>query len=81
MRRPDLAGDGPEPRAAVRTTHGGVAFPTCTTDRVLRDGDVVWVDTGIDYEGYVSDFGRTWIVGGRRARARASAISSAAGAT
>jgi Xaa-Pro aminopeptidase len=45
------------------TTNGDVAFPTCTTDRILRDGDVLWVDAGIDYEGYASDFGRTWIVG------------------
>ena len=45
------------------TTHGGVAFPTCTTDRLLREGDMIWVDSGIDYHGYASDFGRTWIVG------------------
>lgn len=43
------------------TLHGDVAFPTCTTDRILREGDVLWIDTGIDYEGYASDFGRTWI--------------------
>jgi Xaa-Pro dipeptidase len=45
------------------TVHGDVAFPTPTTDRFLRDGEVIWVDTGITYEGYASDFGRTWIVG------------------
>lgn len=45
------------------TTHGDVAFPTASSDRMLRDGDVVWVDTGIGYHGYASDFGRTWIVG------------------
>lgn len=45
------------------TTHGDLAFPTCTTDRILREGDVIWVDTGIDYCGYASDFGRTWIAG------------------
>lgn len=44
------------------TTHGGVAFPTASTDRLLRSGDVIWVDTGIDVNGYASDFGRTWIV-------------------
>ena len=44
------------------TTHGGLAFPTATTDRFLREGDVVWVDTGISYAGYMSDFGRTWLV-------------------
>lgn len=44
------------------TTHGGVAFPVPTYDRFLREGDVVWVDTGIHFHGYASDFGRTWIV-------------------
>ena len=43
--------------------HGDVAFPTPSTDRILREGDVVWVDSGIFYEGYASDFGRTWLVG------------------
>jgi Xaa-Pro aminopeptidase len=43
------------------TTHGDVAFPTPTTDRILREGDILWVDSGIHYEGYASDFGRTWI--------------------
>jgi Xaa-Pro dipeptidase len=47
------------------TTHGDVAFPLAATDAFLRDGDVVWVDTGISYEGYASDFGRTWIVDAR----------------
>jgi Xaa-Pro aminopeptidase len=47
------------------TTHGDVAFPTATTDRIVRDGDVVWVDTGILWQGYASDFGRTWIVSDR----------------
>jgi len=45
------------------TTHGDIAFPTGTTDLVLRDGDVVWVDSGLHFEGYASDFGRTWLVG------------------
>lgn len=44
------------------TTHGDVAFPTPSSDRFLREGDVVWVDTGIGWNGYASDFGRTWIV-------------------
>ena len=45
------------------TTHGDIAFPTASDNSFLRDGDVVWVDTGIHVEGYASDFGRTWIVG------------------
>ncbi|MDG2029131.1 MAG: Xaa-Pro peptidase family protein [Acidimicrobiales bacterium] len=46
------------------TTHGDVACPLLTTERVLDEGDVLWVDTGIQYGGFHSDFGRTWIVGG-----------------
>ncbi len=38
-----------------------LAFPLPSTDRILREGDVIMVDTGIDYMGYASDFGRTWI--------------------
>jgi len=45
------------------TVHGDVAFPTSAKDRFFRQGDVVMVDSGILYEGYSSDFGRTWIVG------------------
>jgi Xaa-Pro aminopeptidase len=43
------------------TTHGDLAYPTSTTDRFLREGDVIWVDGGIIYQGYASDYGRTWI--------------------
>jgi Xaa-Pro aminopeptidase len=46
------------------TTTGHVAYPLSTTEEcILRDGDVIWVDTGITYLGYASDFGRTWVVG------------------
>jgi Xaa-Pro dipeptidase len=53
----------PTRAAGPWTTHGDVAFPTASSDEVLREGDVVWVDSGLHYEGYASDFGRTWIVG------------------
>jgi Xaa-Pro dipeptidase len=46
------------------TMHGDLAYPTVTTDRFLRDGDVIWVDSGITWEGYASDYGRTWTTGG-----------------
>lgn len=46
------------------TVHGDLAYPTVTSDRFLRYGDVIWVDAGIMYEGYASDYGRTWAVGG-----------------
>ena len=37
--------------------------PAFITERTLARGDVLWVDTGIMYGGYHSDFGRTWVVG------------------
>jgi Xaa-Pro dipeptidase len=45
------------------TTHGDIACPLLTTERTLEKGDVLWVDTGISYAGFASDFGRTWLVG------------------
>lgn len=45
------------------TTHGGIACPLLSTERTLAKGDVLWVDAGIAYGGYHSDFGRTWVVG------------------
>jgi Xaa-Pro dipeptidase len=52
------------------TISGEMAFPIPSTDRILRDGDVIFVDTGISYQGYCSDFGRTWLVGDRQPTAR-----------
>lgn len=54
---PPCIADGPF------TTTGHVAYPVATTDDVLQEGDVVWVDTGVLHLGYASDFGRTWVVG------------------
>jgi Xaa-Pro aminopeptidase len=45
------------------TVHGDIACPLLSTERALAKGDVLWVDTGISYGGYHSDFGRTWVVG------------------
>jgi Xaa-Pro aminopeptidase len=45
------------------TTHGDIACPLLTTERELVEGDQLWVDTGISYAGFASDFGRTWVVG------------------
>jgi Xaa-Pro aminopeptidase len=45
------------------TTHGDIACPLLTTERTLEKGDVLWVDTGISYAGFASDFRRTWLVG------------------
>jgi Xaa-Pro dipeptidase len=54
---PRRVADGP------RTTTGNVAFPTGVGDPTLAEGDLVWVDTGIEHLGYASDYGRTWVVG------------------
>ncbi len=43
------------------TTHGGVGFPLSSNDRFVREGDLVLPDTGIVWNGYHSDFGKTWI--------------------
>jgi Xaa-Pro aminopeptidase len=56
----------PMPRSVAegpRTTTGDVAFPTGVGDPTFAEGDLIWVDAGIDHLGYASDFGRTWIVG------------------
>jgi Xaa-Pro aminopeptidase len=42
---------------------GDLPFPTPTTGRVLQRGDVMFNDTGIDFHGWASDFGRTWTIG------------------
>jgi len=45
------------------TVHGDIACPLLSTERALAAGDVLWVDAGIMYRGFHSDFGRTWVVG------------------
>jgi Xaa-Pro dipeptidase len=45
------------------TTTGDLACPLLSTERELVEGDVLWVDLGISYAGFHSDFGRTWVVG------------------
>ena len=46
-----------------RTSTGHVAFPTGVDNPVFEEGDLVWVDAGVAWRGYMSDFGRTWVVG------------------
>jgi Xaa-Pro dipeptidase len=58
QRMPSRIGDGPY------SITGDLVFPTPTTDQPFVAGDVIWVDTGIDYHGYASDFGCTFVVGG-----------------
>ena len=56
------------------TATGDLVFPTVTKDQAFEKGDVVWVDNGMSYEGYQSDYGHTWVIGkdpGKRQRAQA----------
>ena len=46
-----------------RTSTGHVAFPTGVDNPVFAEADLVWVDAGAGFHGYMSDFGRTWLVG------------------
>ncbi len=48
--------------AGPASVTGDVVFPTVTTDRGFERGDVVWVDNGLSFAGYMSDYGHTWIV-------------------
>ena len=42
---------------------GDPVFPIPTQPRKLAAGDVLWIDSGINLNGYASDFGATWVVG------------------
>jgi Xaa-Pro aminopeptidase len=42
---------------------GDLVFPTPTRPRELAEGDLLWVDNGVNYQGYQSDYGNAWIVG------------------
>ena len=46
-----------------RTFTGHVAFPTGVDNPVFAEGDLVWVDAGVAWHGYMSDFGCTWVPG------------------
>jgi Xaa-Pro aminopeptidase len=40
------------------------------TDRVIRKGDLVWIDAGVNYNGYWTDYCRAGVVGGATAEQR-----------
>lgn len=59
------------PRAAAAapwTLPGGLPYRELTGTRPLEEGDLVAIDTAILYEGYMSDFGRTWYCTAGRGR-------------
>ncbi len=46
---------------ATHTANADVGFPLASDDRFLREGDLILSDTGMTFNGYHSDFGKTWI--------------------
>lgn len=46
-----------------RTWAGETAFPLPDRGQPFERGEVIWIDSGVAYGGYHSDFGRTWVVG------------------
>lgn len=47
--------------AGTHTANDDVGFPLASNDRFLREGDLILCDTGMSWNGYHSDFGKTWI--------------------
>ncbi len=54
---PERIADGPW------STNNDVPFNLITIDHIVSEGDVIWTDTVMGYEGYASDVGRTWVAG------------------
>ncbi len=54
---------GREPADRPMSITDDLVFPTPTKPRELVEGDLIWVDNGVNYRGYQSDYGNAWIVG------------------
>jgi Xaa-Pro dipeptidase len=52
-----------DPARQPRSTTGDLVFPIPTRPRELVEGDLIWADNGINFGGYQSDYGNSWIVG------------------
>lgn len=62
----------PRTAASAPWPHTGPPYRELTSSRALEEGDLVVIDTGVLYEGYMSDFGRTWYCTGTGARPSAA---------
>lgn len=60
---PTFKGYGDFPAGACVSVNDEVVHGIPSNKRVLREGDIVSVDTGATYKGYVSDAARTYPVG------------------
>lgn len=47
--------------ASSHTANADVGFPLASDDRFLREDDLILCDTGMTWNGYHSDFGKTWL--------------------
>lgn len=60
---PNFLHYGGFPASVCVSVNDEVVHGIPSADRVLKEGDVVSLDTGLIYEGFHSDAARTWIVG------------------
>lgn len=60
---PTFKGYGDFPEAACVSVNEEVVHGIPSKNRILREGDIVSVDVGSTYKGYVSDAARTYAVG------------------
>ena len=60
---PTFKGYGDFPAAACVSVNNEVVHGIPSKDRILKEGDIVSVDTGATYKGYASDAARTYAVG------------------
>ena len=58
--KPTFKGYGGFPAAACVSVNDEVVHGIPSRDRVLKEGDIVSVDTGSTYKGYCSDAARTY---------------------
>ena len=67
---PTFKGYGGFPASACVSVNEEVVHGIPSKERILREGDIVSVDVGSTYKGYVSDAARTYGVGNISAEAR-----------
>ncbi len=75
----DPAGFGLESLRAYISTGGSIGPNVGRNEDIVRDGDVLWIDCGVQIDGYASDIGRTFSVGEPNATVRRIADALTAG--
>lgn len=75
----DPAGAGFEQLRVYISTGASIGPNVGRNEDVVRDGDVLWIDCGVQIDGYASDIGRTFSVGRPGATVRRIADALTAG--